>query len=190
MKIEAVKWSARLLAVMALAVGVNALAQDSMPTRFSGIISAYSPQTGSTGPYEIRGTWTLKLRDDAHKADFSAVVAMQESDGWVLTKNAGNFDPSARGAHTHNITFVGGDVIQTATGFQVTGMATITANGGAPPLPISPSMLTINITGGPEVRYSNITLTFASPGSNHFGMEALPGVVRRFSSDRDRRWLP
>jgi hypothetical protein len=185
MKIEAVKWSARLLAVLALAVSVNALAQEAMPTRFSGVISAYTPQSGSTGPYEIRGTWTLKLKDDGTKADFSAAVAMQESDGWVLTKNAGNFDPSARGAHTHHITFVGGDVVQTATGFQVTGTATITANGGAPPLPISPSMLTVNITGGTEVRYSNITLTFASPGSNHFGTEALPGVVRKVSGDRD-----
>ena len=183
MKIKAVKWSAYILAVLAVSIG--AMAQDSTPQRLSGTMSAYSPQTGSTGPYEIRGTWTLKVNGDSAKADFSAALVMQESDGWVLTKNAGNFDPNARGAHTHHITLVDADVILTATGFRVTGMATITGNGGPPPVPISPSMLTIDITGGTEVQYSNIKLTFAAPGSNHFGTEPLPGVVRSVSRDQD-----
>jgi len=34
---------------------------------------------------------------------------MELSDGWVITKNGGIFDPNARGAHTHHITLVDAD---------------------------------------------------------------------------------
>ena len=55
-------------------------------------------------------------------------------------------------------------------------MATITLNGN--PAPVSPSPLVITVTGGSVVQLSNITLTFGSPGSKHFGTEPLPGVVQ------------
>ena len=38
------------------------------------------------------------------KASFTAALNMELSDGWVLTENNGNFDPNARGAHTHHVT--------------------------------------------------------------------------------------
>lgn len=103
---------------------------------------------------------------------------MEFSDGWVLTTGQGNFDPTARGAHTHHITLSDGDVTQVTGGFQVTGPATFTLNGGPAPTTVSPSPVVITITGGADVEYSNITLTFQSPGSNHFGTDPLPGVVR------------
>ncbi len=179
MKSKVFSRTACTMAVLALAVisiGAQAQSQNSNPTAFSGVINAYSPQTTSTGPYEVRGPWSLTLTDDATKADFSAALDMELSDGWVLTKNNGNFDPNARGAHTHHVTLVGAEVVRTATGLRVSGMATITLNGS--PAPVSPSPMTIQITGGTDVPFSNITLTFTPPGSNHFGTEPLPGVIQ------------
>lgn len=184
MKSKIFYWTARTIAVLALATGISALAQDWSVETFKGLINAYTPRTAATptapasGPYEVRGPFTLKLNRYTGKADFSAEVNMVLSDGWVLTLNSGNFDPNARMAHTHNITLIDGDVTPIANGFQVKGSATITRNGGPPPLPISPSQVVIQITGGSEVEFSNITLTFESPGSNHFGPDPLPGVVQ------------
>jgi hypothetical protein len=183
MKSKACEWTERTVAVLVvLALSVGALAQNSAHKRFSGVISAYSPQTSTTGPYEVRGPWSLKLKRDSGKADFSTALTMELSDGWVLTKNMGNFDPNARGAHTHHITLVDGDVTQITNGFRVTGTATITLNGNT--APVSPSPLVIEITGGSDVEFSNITLTFEPPGSNHFGTEPLPGVVRSVKEKR------
>jgi hypothetical protein len=186
MKRKAFERTAQTIGVLVLVISISALAQNSTHKMFRGVINAYSPQTTTTvgttttttGPYEIRGPWSLKLKGDSGKADFSAELNMELSDGWVLTENNKNFDPSARGAHTHHITIVDGDVtpITNPNGFRVTGPATITLNGTF--APISPSQLVIEITGGTDVEFSNITLTFQPPASKHFGAEPLPGVVR------------
>jgi hypothetical protein len=178
--------SAGAIAVLLLAVSIGALAQNSVPrTRFSGMFDTYTPQSTivvngnnvTTGPYEIHGPWSLTLGNSG-KANFFAALNMELSDGWVLSLNGGNFDPAARGAHTHHITLIGGTVTTLATGgIEITGLATITLNGGT--APVSPSIVTIDITGGTDVPYSNIALTFASPGSKHFGSEPLSGFVRR-----------
>ena len=51
------------LVSLLLALSVGALAQNppDNPTQFSGVIDAYTPQTGSSGPYEIHGPWSLQL---------------------------------------------------------------------------------------------------------------------------------
>ncbi len=173
------------VAILVLTISVGALAQEwsHKEKKFSGVINAYTPQTTSstgaiTGPYEVRGPWSLTLKRNSTKADFSAALNMEFSDGWVLTHGPVNFDPTTRNAHTHHITLVDGEVTQIANGFQVTGPAVFTLNGGSAPVTVSPSQVVIQITGGSEVEFSNITLTFQSPGSNHFGADPLPGVVR------------
>jgi hypothetical protein len=184
------KWTVRTFAVLILTVGVGAYGQDWAHNewKFSGVINAYSPQTATgTGPYEIRGPWSLTLRRDGTKADFSAALDMEFSDGWVLTTGKMNFDPKARGAHTHHITLEGADVTPIANGFRVTGPAVFTLNGGSAPPTVSPSAVVIEVTGGSEVAFSNITLTFQKPGSNHFGSAPLPGVVRSVKEEHDRR---
>ena len=103
MKSKTFGWMAVLVAFLVLAVSIGALAQN--PTQFSGVINAYSPQTGTTGPYEVHGPWSLQLLPTSSssasgKASFTAALNMELSDGWVLTENNGNFDPNARGAHT------------------------------------------------------------------------------------------
>jgi hypothetical protein len=200
MKSKTIGWTVRIVAVLALAVGTGALAEDSAPKELRGEINAYSPQTTTTvngtttvtGPYEVRGPWSLTLKRDGEKADFSAAVNMEFSDGWVLTVNGGNFDPSKRGAHTHHITMSGGEVTRLPNGgIQVYGSATVTLNGGATPF-AQTSPLTIVITGAgadanpgiDPIEFSNITLAFGFPAYNHFGMVPLPGVVRTVVRER------
>ncbi|MFL6437180.1 MAG: hypothetical protein ACJ71Q_06340 [Terriglobales bacterium] len=168
------------IGLVVLAASLSAVAQNPTHGTFVGVINAYSPQTTTTGPYEVRGPWSLKLEGDSGKADFSAALDMKLSDGWVLTKNSGNFDPNSRDTHTHHVTLVDADVTPNAdgNGFQVNGIATITLNGN--PAPVSPAPLTINITGGKSVEFSNITMTFGAPASRHFGTAPLSGVVRTF----------
>ena len=180
---KAFGWTVCTMAVLVLAVSIGALAQN--PTQLSGTINAYSPQTttttGTTGPYEIHGPWSLQFlpassSSGSSKASFTAALNMELSDGWVLTENNGIFDPNARGAHTHHLTLANADVTWLANGFQLSGMATVTLNGG--PAPVSPTPLVITVTGGSNIKFSNISLLFGVPGSKHFGNEPLPGVVQ------------
>jgi hypothetical protein len=173
MKIKSARCLA-LIGLLLLGASIGSVAQDRC-AKLSGTINAYSPQTTTTGPYEVRGHWSIVLHPDSNTADFHAALNMELSDGWVITMNSGNFDPGARGAHTHHISMTSHPVTWTTNGFQINGTATITLNGS--PAPVSPSPLQIVVTGGTTVKYSNITLTFGVPGSNHFGTEALPGVV-------------
>ena len=192
MKSKAFEWTARTIAVLALAVSVGAQGQSwgHKDKKFSGVINAYT-----STPYEVRGPWSLTLKRDGTKADFSAAVNMEFSDGWVLTHTvppaAPNFDQSNRGAHTHHITLVDGEVTQLANGgFQVTGTATFTLSGNPGPPTVNPSAVVIQITGGTEVEFSNMTLTFLPPGSNHFGTSPLSGVVRSVKEEdgKEQRW--
>jgi hypothetical protein len=108
---------------------------------------------------------------------------MELSDGWVLSENNGDFDPTMRNPHTHHISLVAHDVTRLATGgFQVSGTATVTLNGS--PAPVSPTPLVITVTGGSDVEFSNIALTFGLPGSKHFGAVPITGVVRSVTDER------
>ena len=178
--------------VLMLAANIGALAQNSKfeglgdKVEFKGQINAYSPQTGMAGPYEIRGPWSLKLNRNTGKADFSAAVNMGLSDGWVLTVNkdsAAPFDPKARNAHTHHITMCGEVTELPGGALQIMGTATVTLNGGPTPF-AQQSPLTVVITGGADIPFSNITLLFGTPAAGHFGSEVLPGVVRSVEVER------
>jgi hypothetical protein len=173
------------LAILVLASSIGSLAQSAALTTFTGEINAYSPQATSstgavTGPYEIRGPWSLTLKG-ATTANFSTDLNMEESDGWCMTQNGSNFDPAARGAHTHHVTLVNAAVTTITNGFQITGSSTIMSNGAISST-LSPSVLTVQVTGGTDRKYSNVTLTFASPASGHFGTEAVAGVVRNLTT--------
>jgi hypothetical protein len=187
MKSKAFERTALTIAVVLLAASIGALAQNSAATTFSGELNAYSPQTtgssGTTGPYEIRGPWSLTVKGST--ASFSTDLNMEESDGWCMTQNGSNFDPAARGAHTHHITLVNAAVTQTATGFEVSGSATIMSNGTI--AAISPSVLTIDVTGGTDRKFSNITLTLQAPASGHFGTEPMMGVIRSITGSGGKR---
>ncbi len=139
------------------------------------------------GPWEVRGDWSLVIRGrygrSDCKADFSAALTMERSDLGVVQNGGGDLDnPMGRMQHTHHITLTDGEVTSIPGGIQVTGLATVTANGAfPPPFGSTPPTLTIEITGGTgenSITFSNITLQFGLPAAGHFGTQPLHGVVR------------
>lgn len=202
MKSKNLWWAVSMITVLVLGVGASALAQDPPPTHFSGSISDYTPATIQgklVGPWVMNGTWTLDLKGRSGLADFSAAMTMESSDYAVVNgvvKNVDSPDPQVRAAHTHHITMKNAVVSSgtgtcpsyappgpaiTNPGFMVSGLAKITGNGS--PAPFSKndtvlSMLQVCVNGGSDVPFSNVTLVFSTPASNHFGSQAIHGVVR------------
>jgi hypothetical protein len=169
-------WLATTLLVLLTSVG--ALAQ-STAVKLVGVINDYTPSNVSpTGPWEIRGDWTLILKPALSQATFEASLTMVRSDYWVTQNSSTVDDPSQRVPHTHHLTLTNAPVTSIANGFEVTGVATVSGNGN--PAPFGSSIpIVIDVTGGTNVRYSNIKLTFQSPADAHFGTEPLEGVVRK-----------
>jgi hypothetical protein len=161
-----------------LAITTGVLAQTPTPAQFSGVINDYSPSTSTPmGPWEMRGPWTLTLNQDSSKADFSATLTMELSD---YTRNSSNIDSTSgvtgRMQHTHHIAIEAGTVTQISTGgFELSGPVTITKDGS--PAPLKASTLSVNITGGTSVGFSNITLQFQGGATVHFGPQLIHGVV-------------
>ena len=207
--------TARILMVLVLAAGTGALAQGPMPHDFSGILSDYTPLISTlspTGPYEMRGHWSLHLKGRSDKADFSAYMTMELSDSGVAQAGGNLADPKSRGAHTHHIVMtdatVSSEPSDTSTCptfspantalFVVTGTANfISGNGNAAPFEkLGPTTLQVCISGGTdgtsEVQYSNMTLVMSGPAAEkHFGSQPIHGVVRfprgPDEGDRERR---
>jgi hypothetical protein len=195
----------RIIAALALALPFGALAQGPTPEHLGGTINDYTAATGVSGPWEMRGTWSLKIEGKSGKADFSAVMTMEHPDSWIAL-NPGvptkpNIDnPAARSPHTHHITMTDAmisddtsvcpaDSPSTTVRLVVIGQPTITGNGSAAPFEAKgPSTLQVCITGGTEVEFSNITMAFTntSPAMVHFGTQAIHGVVRKTTLEHDR----
>ncbi|HLG98081.1 MAG TPA: hypothetical protein VKX49_17325 [Bryobacteraceae bacterium] len=164
-------------------------AQDLRRVRFSGVLSDYTPSTVAGGPYEMRGTWSLDI--DQADAKFSAGIAMETSDyGVTDTTQVDPANPATRGPHTHHLSVTKGTVSYdtsvcpannpptTGAGIVVTGAVTISGNGAPAPFESKgASTVQICIIGGPEVEYSNLTVTFSGPATGHFGTQPIHGVV-------------
>jgi len=195
------RWT-RMLAVLVLAAGTTVLAQAPTPERLSGLISDFTPLISTlspTGPWEMRGQWSLHLKGDSQKADFSAYMTMELSDSGVVAAGKNLTDPTSRSAHTHHILMtdatVSTDPSDTSTCptfspanttvFVVSGIANfISGNGNAAPFEkLGPTTLRVCISGGTdgtsEVQYSNMTLAMTGPAADkHFGSQPIHGVVR------------
>lgn len=174
--------------ILALAACAIASAQPPTPRYFSGTISDYTPQNAGGGPWEVRGTWSLKINHDG-TANFSAAVNMTHDDYWVdvISPASVNDDtPTGRNPHTHHITLVGASVSSNVAGcsglYVSNGTLSLTGNGNAV---FGGSAAEICIKGGDAVVYSNMTLTFVGPATGHFGPQAIHGVVRKTASDND-----
>jgi hypothetical protein len=192
MKINAAGWMVRVIAILGLATSTVALAQFPQRALFQGTLNDYTPASPPvSGPWEVRGPWSLVVNARTDKADFSAALTMERSDQGAIanapTPPTGTNpldNPALRSAHTHHITLLNGKIARITNGFTVTGPATITKDGVFPP-PFGPVLpqLTITITGGvPNVKgdvvFSNITVVFGPPGDMHFGTNPLHGVIR------------
>jgi hypothetical protein len=204
MKSKALSSVARSCMVVVVVVA-GALAQAQNHKHFSGIINDFTPEhsvipSGASGPWELHGNWRLHLKEESGLANFSATLTMEDSDYWlIITPNppANPDAPATRTPHTHHVSMEDAQVIwldstnasdcptssykpATVTGFMVKGLASVTANGGF--APFAPqgqrSPLQICITGGSQVEFSNITLVFGAPASEHFGTQPINGAVR------------
>jgi len=163
-------WSlAAYIGVLVVAMNVGAMAQGPTQLSFNGLINDY---TAPSSGWEVRGEWSLSVKGDSGKADFSAEVNMVHSDIWLVLNGL----TATRNQHTHHINLSDGVVTTLSNGFRVTGTATVTSNG-SPAAFGGASPVQIDITGGSSVAFSNIQITFGSPGSGHFGSQALNGVV-------------
>ena len=191
--------------VLVLALGTSVVAQNRSPEHFRGIINdftaAHDAKGNPSGPWELHGVWRLDLSRERGTAEFSAALTMENSDYWLLINPNPPADPNSpatRTPHTHHITMRDAQVTSdpslvasgcptasykppTTSGFMVTGSASITGNGGYPPFAPEgqTSPLTVCVTGGTQVGFSNITLVFGMPASGHFGSQAINGAVRR-----------
>jgi len=184
-----------LVLAIAFALSTAASAQVPGQLKLRGEINDYTPDSGG-GPWEMHGEWSLHLLKQVdgqpQKANFSAEVDMERSDQGVML-NGDNFStPTDRHAHTHHIVLNGEvtsllrDKNNVVIGFEVKGVATITGNGNPPPDFDQLANVTIDISGGSLVKYSNMKITFGeSPNPNatasavnHFGQYALNGVVK------------
>jgi hypothetical protein len=207
MKSKTLTLAVHSLSLVLVVSATCALAQQRPEVHFNGVINDYSPASVKGGPWEMHGQWSMDLHGGLGKADFYADMTMS---GYGLN-GTGMPDGTMGGvnAHTHHIRLtnvkVTWDMIgcpafspPTTMGFQVTGtVSLITGNGGpapfepAPPAPPT-SMLTVCVTGGTLVPYSNVSMVFTGPATTHFGTQAIHGVVRKAEiveepRDRDDR---
>jgi hypothetical protein len=211
MKSKILLWLVGIAAVLTIAAVTRALAQAPAPDRFSGIFNDYTPATGVSGPWEMHGTWLLKLKGDSGKADFFADMTMEHPDSWVAGNpgptTAPNIDnPAARMPHTHHIAMTDAvissdtsvcqpDNPATIVRLVVIGQPSVTGNGKAASFEsLGPSTLQVCVTGEALVEYSNLSMLFTptSPAAiKHFGSQAIHGIVRKVSTadghDRDHR---
>ena len=193
MRSKGLWWALCVAALLALAVNIGALAHDETPSHFRGLVNDFTPISGGTTAWEVRGPWSLTLDEDNGKASFSASLTMELS---PLGQSSTNVGSVALSQHTHDIKLKGATVNYNPTDcpahavgtpaytarFEVKGSATVSANGGPfppPPAMAEPSELQVCIEGGPDTTYSNVTLVFGSPASSHFGLQAIHGVVRK-----------
>jgi hypothetical protein len=170
-------------------------AQDLRRVIFDGLLHDYSPSGVPSGPYEMRGEWSLTV-DRSGTSTFTADIAMETSDyGISDSTQVDPANPATRSPHTHHVVIANATIsydtsvcpannpATTATGVVVTGPATTTANGGPAPFDAKgASTLQVCITGGSEVQFSNITLVYSGPATGHFGTQPIHGVVTRVST--------
>ncbi|HUL35394.1 MAG TPA: hypothetical protein VL128_16025 [Candidatus Eisenbacteria bacterium] len=201
----------RTLAVLALTTGAGVLAQAPLPDHLSGILSDYSGVVSGAGPWDMRGHWSLQLKGNSGKADFSAFMTMELSDYGVTRVGKDPAVAANRGAHTHHIVMTDATVstnpsdLSACPAFSPSNTPKLVVNGTANFISgngndatfekngSATSMLQICISGAthdesgvtPEVEYSNMTLVFGAPATTHFGTDPVHGVVRSPHKDRD-----
>jgi hypothetical protein len=152
---------ASLLAII-LALSSQGLAQ-APAHKLAGTINDYTAALDAAGPWHISGEWSLSLKGDSGKGDFSAALTMVRADN------------AARAAHTHHGMLVDGDVTLLAHGFRIAGAAGMTCNGNL--AGFSGSTVDIQVTGGNALELSNVTVTFGGAAAGHFGDQAVHGVI-------------
>jgi len=156
-----------ILAILVMASSGHPLAQSPLQTKYEGTITDYVQALGTT--WLVSGDWSLELEGQSGTGEFKASLSMFDT-----------ANPAAV-AHTHHVTLSRGELVVSddwsapGTRFTVSGEGLVTGNGG-PSYPGAP--VSVAITGGDAVTYSNIRLTLGGDAAAHFGPAALGGVVK------------
>jgi hypothetical protein len=164
---------------------------DALPEHFGGLLNDHTPSNAVVkgGPYEMRGKWSLEVDERHGTGRFSASMDMQTSDYGIIQATVDKDNPATRGAHTHHISMRDGVLTldwqsrcptfspAATQGFVITGTAFVTGNGSPAPFG-NPSPFTVCVLGGQEVKFANVTVTLGTPAANHFGTQAIHGVVQ------------
>jgi hypothetical protein len=153
---------AATLAIISVAVPDSAHAQGTSP-RVKGVIHHYTAALDANGPWQIAGDWSLTLNTATFTVDLLASFSMVRSDN------------EPRTPHTHHISMPGGQIAPIANGFRITGIAVILINGSSAPFSGSP--VSVDITGGSGMNFSNVSVTFGGAAAGHFGADPVLGVV-------------
>ncbi len=122
MKSKSLLWATGIVGLLVVAGVTCVVAGTRAPNHFAGVINDYTAVAGGTGPWEVRGPWTLDVDERTGKAEFSAAVTMELTD---FALSGANIGTSGRTQHTHHLTVVGGTVTSITNGFEVTGPVTI-----------------------------------------------------------------
>ena len=152
-----------MLLAMLAAFTSHGYAQTPTPPALSGIIDDFTPVLDANGPWQVSGQWSLTLVGNSGRGDFSVGLNMARAE---------NLN---RMVHTHHVTLSNAEVTALENGFQISGPATITSNGNL--AGFAGSTVTVKVTGGNAVSFSNVTLTFEDAAVGHFGDQPLHGVV-------------
>ena len=147
---------------LALALVTPAFAQSSSPFKIVGTVSDYTDAANAAGPWNITGNWSAGLRGRSGHVDFIVSLAMVRS-------------TTGAASHTHHVALLDATVTRIANGYRISGDAVITTSGGLGAFSGSP--LTVDITGGNAVEFSNVRLTFGGAAVGHFGDQPIEGVV-------------
>jgi hypothetical protein len=197
MKRKTLTSSVRALSLFLLLSATCALAQEHWPVHFTGLINDYSPADPNIAgsPYEMHGQWSMNIHEWG-TADFLADMTMSD---YGTTNGVLDATKGGQSAHTHHIRFTNVKITWNiigcpaypkpliTMGFQLNGtVSLVTGNGSNAPFETTPpsSTLQICVSGGNEVPYSNITLVWGGPATNHFGSQPIHGVVRTYEEIR------
>jgi hypothetical protein len=130
MKYKIFNWLACVGIFVAL-VTLIAPAAQAQGVSLAGVFNDFTP-AGTSGPWEVRGQWSLKIKGESGKADFSAALDMERSDLGVTLTGGDPNNPASRNAHTHHVLVSDATVTTIANGFRVSGLATITLKRKVP----------------------------------------------------------
>lgn len=164
MKLTILKRTAALVTIT-LALGSLGMAQTPVQTRFGGMINDYTADLDGGGPWHVAGEWSVTVKGESGKADFSVALSMVRAAS------------EPRASHTHHVWLTDGQVTVLPNGFRITGAATMTGNGNI--AGFSGSQIEVLVTGGTAVLASNVSVTFGGTSAGHFGAQPLDGVVTR-----------
>jgi hypothetical protein len=150
------------LAVVTLALSGHGFALG-RALHYSGVVNDYTANLDGVGPWHITGEWTASLKGGSGKGSFTVGLTMARA----------AVEP--RSFHTHHVTLADGVVTELPNGYRISGMAAMAGNGGLAGFTDSP--VTVDITGGNAVPFSNLAITFGGGAASHFGTGTIKGVV-------------